>query len=313
MIEVQSLTKRYGAREAVRDVSFRVGMGEIVGFLGPNGAGKTTTLRMLTGFLPPSEGSARVAGFDVVTQSMQVRARIGYLPEAVPLYRDLTVSAYLDFVGVLKGLARDQRAQRIAFVVDACGIGEVRTRRIGTLSRGFRQRVGIAQALLNDPDVLFLDEPTVGLDPRQIVEIRELIASLAGRRTVILSTHILPEVNLLCRRVLIIHRGRLIADARPDELRTHASGRMRVDVEAHGTTPDALAAIVARANGVAGVEPLPLLASGATRVRVTATDGVDPREAIARAVVDAGLGLLAMTVAAATLEDVFLELVTRED
>jgi ABC-2 type transport system ATP-binding protein len=313
MIEVQSLTKRYGAREAVRDVSFRVGTGEIVGFLGPNGAGKTTTLRMLTGFLPPSEGSARVAGFDVVTQSMQVRARIGYLPESVPLYRDLTVASYLDFVGVLKGLARDQRAQRIAFVVDACGIGEVRTRRIGTLSRGFRQRVGIAQALLNDPDVLFLDEPTVGLDPRQIVEIRELIASLAGRRTVILSTHILPEVNLLCRRVLIIHKGRLIADARPEELRAHAGGRMRIDVEAHGTTPGELAVIVGRATGVAGTEALATTANGAARVRVTASDDVDPREAIARAVVAAGLGLLSMSVASATLEDVFLELVTRED
>ncbi|HXV14928.1 MAG TPA: ABC transporter ATP-binding protein, partial [Candidatus Krumholzibacteria bacterium] len=183
MIDVHALSKRYGSRDAVREVSFSVGVGEIVGFLGPNGAGKTTTLRMLTGFLPATSGRARVAGFDVVTQSMQVRARIGYLPESVPLYRDLTVSAYLEFVGVLKGVARAERARRIGFVVDACGIGEVRGRRIGTLSRGFRQRVGLAQALLNDPDVLFLDEPTVGLDPKQIVEIRELIRSLAGRRT----------------------------------------------------------------------------------------------------------------------------------
>ncbi len=312
MIEVRDLSKRFGARDAVRDVSFTVGVGEIVGFLGPNGAGKTTTLRMLTGFLPPTAGAARVAGFDVVTQSMQVRARIGYLPETVPLYRDLTVASYLDFVGVLKGLARAERAQRAAYVVDACGIGEVRTRRIATLSRGYRQRVGLAQALLNDPDVLFLDEPTVGLDPKQIVEIRELIRSLAGRRTVILSTHILPEVNLLCRRVLIIHRGRLVADARPEDLRAHRTAGLRVDVEAR-TSAEALLALVRTLPGVAGAEALSSDPDGDARVRVSAAGGADPREAIARALVDAGLGLKSLTVAAATLEDVFLELVTKEE
>jgi ABC-2 type transport system ATP-binding protein len=312
MIEARSLSKRYGARDAVRDVSFSIGVGEIVGFLGPNGAGKTTTLRMLTGFLPPSGGSARVAGFDIVTQSMDVRARIGYLPETVPLYRDLTVAAYLDFVGVLKGIAREERARRIAFVVDACGVGEVRTRRIGTLSRGFRQRVGLAQALLNDPDVLFLDEPTVGLDPKQIVEIRDLIRSLAGRRTVILSTHILPEVNLLCRRVLIIHRGRLIADARPEELRAHAAREFRIDVEARASV-EVLLALVRAVPGVASAEALEAGSPGDARVRAATTDGADPREAIAKALVDAGLGLRSMSVAAATLEDVFLELVTKEE
>ncbi len=312
MIEVHDLTKRFGTRDAVRDVSFAIGVGEIVGFLGPNGAGKTTTLRMLTGFLPPTAGSARVAGFDVVAQSMEVRARIGYLPETVPLYRDLTVAAYLEFVGVLKGIARDERSRRTAYVVDACGIGEVRTRRIGTLSRGFRQRVGLAQALLNDPDVLFLDEPTVGLDPKQIVEIRELIRSLAGRRTVILSTHILPEVTLLCRRVLIIHRGRLIADARPDELRAHGATALRIDVEARASK-EALAALLRGLPGVASVEPLETAASGDARVRVSASDGADPRDAIARALVDAGMGLRTISVAAATLEEVFLELVTKEE
>lgn len=312
MIEVHALSKRFGARDAVREVSFAIGVGEIVGFLGPNGAGKTTTLRMLTGFLPPTSGSARVAGFDVLTQSMQVRARIGYLPETVPLYRDLTVSAYLDFVGVLKGVARAERTRRASEVVDACGIGEVRARRIGSLSRGFRQRVGLAQALLNDPDVLFLDEPTVGLDPQQIVEIRELIRSLAGRRTVILSTHILPEVNLLCQRVLIIHRGRLIADARPEELRSHQGGRMRIDVEARGDA-GALVAALARVPGVGSVEALPAAPTDDARARVTADDGADPREAIAAALVLAGTGLRSMVVASATLEDVFLELVTKEE
>jgi len=312
MIEVSQLTKRFGVRDAVRDVSFAVDVGEIVGFLGPNGAGKTTTLRMLTGFLPPTAGSARVAGFDVVSQSMDVRSRIGYLPETVPLYRDLTVAAYLEFVGVLKGIAREERARRTAYVVDACGIGEVRTRRIATLSRGFRQRVGLAQALLNDPDVLFLDEPTVGLDPQQIVEIRELIRSLAGRRTVILSTHILPEVNLLCQRVLIIHRGRLIADARPDELRAHRATGLRVDVEARGSS-EALAGLLRPLAGVASVEALTPGADGDARVRVTASGGADPREAIAQALVAAGVGLRTMSVATATLEDVFLELVTKEE
>ncbi|MCI0453006.1 MAG: ABC transporter ATP-binding protein [Candidatus Latescibacteria bacterium] len=312
MIDVHALCKRFGSRDAVREVTFSVGVGEIVGFLGPNGAGKTTTLRMLTGFLPPTSGQARVAGFDVVTQSLQARARTGYLPESVPLYRDLTVSAYLEFVGVLKGIARDQRAHRVAFVVDACGIGEVRTRRIGTLSRGFRQRVGLAQALLNDPDVLFLDEPTVGLDPQQIVEIRELIRSLAGRRTVVLSTHILPEVNLLCRRVLIIHRGRLIADARPEELRMHGAASMRVDIEAR-IGAAALLELLQRTPGVAAVESLAPASGGDARARVTAAEGADPREAIAQALVSVGAGLRSMSVAAATLEDVFLQLVTKEE
>ncbi len=312
MIDVRDLTKRYGTRDAVREVSFSIGVGEIVGFLGPNGAGKTTTLRMLTGFLPPTGGVARVAGYDVVTQSMEVRARIGYLPESVPLYRDLSVAAYLDFVGVLKGIPRSERARRIASVEEACGIGEVRTRRIGTLSRGFRQRVGIAQALLNDPDVLFLDEPTVGLDPKQIVEIRELIRSLAGRRTVILSTHILPEVNLLCKRVLIIHRGRLIADARPDELHGARAGALRIDVEVRGPM-DSVLALISRIPQVAHAEPLPASATGDARVRVTAAGTTDPREAIAAALVAGGYGLRAMAVAAATLEEVFLELVTKEE
>jgi len=312
MIEAAGLGKRFGARHAVRDVSFSIAAGEIVGFLGPNGAGKTTTLRMLTGFLPPTTGEARVAGFDVVTQSMEVRARIGYLPETVPVYRDLSVSAYLEFVGRLKGIPRSEQSRRIASVVDACGIGDVRARRIGALSRGYRQRVGLAQALLNDPDVLFLDEPTVGLDPKQIVEIRELIRSLAGRRTVILSTHILPEVNLLCRRVLIIHKGRLVADARPEDLRAQGKGALRIDVEAR-TSADALASVLARVAGIATVESLATTDPGDARVRVIAKEGDDPREAIAAALVAAGIGLRSMSAAATSLEDVFLELVTREE
>ncbi len=310
MIDVQGLTKRYGTRDAVSSVSFSVGVGEIVGFLGPNGAGKTTTLRMLTGFLPPTAGTARVAGFDVETRSMDVRARIGYLPETVPIYRDLTVSYFLDFVGRLKGMSRADRRRRADHVVAACGIAEVYTRRIGTLSRGYRQRVGLAQALLNDPDVLFLDEPTVGLDPKQIVEIRELIRSLAGRRTVILSTHILPEVSLLCQRVLIIHRGRLIADARPEDLGSHAGGAGRVDVEVRGDEHALRAAL----DGVPGIEAVDALPAdtGHARARVTATADADVREAVAAAVVGHGLGLLSLSAPSATLEEVFVQLVTKE-
>jgi ABC-2 type transport system ATP-binding protein len=312
MIEIQGLTKRYGTRTAVDRISASIGTGEIVGFLGPNGAGKTTTLRMLTGFLPPSEGGARVAGFDVETHSMDVRGRIGYLPETVPIYRDLTGSAYLDFVGRLKGMPAAARRERVEAVTDACGIQEVYTRRIATLSRGYRQRVGLAQALINDPDVLFLDEPTVGLDPRQIVEIRDLIRGLSGRRTVLLSTHILPEVSLLCQRVLIIHHGRLIADARPQELQSHAGDRMRVDIEARGEQ-QTIETVLA---SVAGVESLESTASGipgVVRCRVTAIGATDPREAIASALAAGGIGLRTMAAASVTLEDVFVQLVTRED
>jgi ABC-2 type transport system ATP-binding protein len=311
MIEVNGLTKRYGVREAVSSVSFHVGAGEIVGFLGPNGAGKTTTLRMLTTYLPPTAGTARVAGYDVETQSMEVRARIGYLPESVALYRDLTVRAYLDLVATLKGMSRNQQRRRAEEVVDACGIRDVYARRIGTLSRGYRQRVGLAQALINDPDVLFLDEPTVGLDPRQIVEIRELIRSLAGKRTVMLSTHILPEVNLLCRRVLIIHRGRLVSDGPPRELAAHAGGPARVELEVRAGR-EALAQALAEIPALSGYE-IETAADGVCRARVVGRDGADPREAVAEALVRRGLGLLSMSVTAATLEDIFLHLVTRED
>ena len=310
MIEVSGLSKRYGSRDAVIDLTFRVPAGEIVGILGPNGAGKTTTLRMLTGYLPPSSGSACVAGHDVLADSMRVRERIGYLPESVPLYRDLTVSAYLDLVAALKGMARAGRRDRIAAVVESCGLADVYTRRIGALSRGYRQRTGLAQALLNDPDVLFLDEPTVGLDPRQIVEIRELIRSLAGRRTIMLSTHILPEVGHLCQRVLIIHRGRLISDGPPDQLRQQSS-RSSIEIEARGE-PGAVATAVRSVAGVADVDVI-ATGDGVTRLRVVPAADSDPREGIADALAAARINLRAMTLSAATLEDVFLHLVTRED
>jgi len=218
MIEVERLTKYYGEVRGIEDISFKVGKGEIVGFLGPNGSGKTTTMRILTCYMPATSGKARLAGFDVETQSMEVRRRIGYLPEHPPLYNEMRVASYLGFCGRLKGLARDKVRERIEEVVATCGLESEKNRIIGQLSKGFRQRVGLAQALIHNPEILILDEPTIGLDPKQNADIRGLIKSLAGERTIILSTHILPEVTLTCERVIIIHQGRIVADSRLESL-----------------------------------------------------------------------------------------------
>ncbi len=212
MIEVDNLVKKYGDLFALRGVSFRIGAGEVVGFLGPNGAGKTTTMRIVTSFIPATSGTVRVGGHDVLEDSIEARRQIGYLPETPPLYNDLTVESYLSFVAKIKGVAGGARRGRIDYATESCGLSAVRRRVIGTLSKGYRQRVGIAQALVHDPKVLILDEPTVGLDPHQIIEIRNLIASLAGERTIVLSTHILPEVAQLCKRVIIVNEGRIVAD-----------------------------------------------------------------------------------------------------
>ena len=218
MIEVEHLTKYYGEIRGIEDVSFKIGKGEIVGFLGPNGSGKTTTMRILVCYMPATRGFARVAGFDVETASMEVRKKIGYLPEHPPLYNDMTVRSYLGFVGRLRGLSKKEIQRGIERVVEICALEEVIDRMIGQLSKGFRQRAGVAQALIHNPEVLILDEPTIGLDPKQNADIRALIKSLAGSHTIILSTHILPEVTLTCERVIIIHQGRIVADSRLEEL-----------------------------------------------------------------------------------------------
>ncbi len=228
MIEVQGLTKTFGRETAVDRISFEVRPGDILGFLGPNGAGKTTTMRILTCYLPPTAGTVRVDGLDVVEDSLEVRKRIGYLPETTPLYPDMTVVDYLDFIADMRRIPPDQKAHRIAEMIDVCGLGEVRYKRIETLSKGYRQRVGLAQAMIHNPPILILDEPTSGLDPNQIVEIRELITSLGREKTVILSTHILPEVQASCNRVLIIHRGRIVADATPSDLSNQFMGEQRI-------------------------------------------------------------------------------------
>jgi ABC-2 type transport system ATP-binding protein len=218
MIKVEHLTKYYGEIRGIDDISFSIEKGEIAGFLGPNGSGKTTTIRILTCFFPPTSGRAQVAGYDVTAQPMEVRKRIGYVPETVPLYPDMKVKAYLNFVAEAKRMGRGERKKKIGNIMEQCGIVDVSHRLVGNLSKGFRQRVGLAQALLNDPEVLVLDEPTIGLDPKQVVEIREFIKSLAGERTIILSSHILPEVSMTCERIIIIHEGSIVAVDSPDNL-----------------------------------------------------------------------------------------------
>jgi ABC-2 type transport system ATP-binding protein len=328
MIRVEGLTKQYGRIPAIEELTFSVDKGEIVGFLGLNGAGKTTTMRILAGFIPATAGRAAIAGHDVSTDSIEARRRIGYLPENAPLYTDMPVRAYLDFVGKLKGIEARARAARIGAVLESCGVEAVADRLIGRLSKGYRQRVGLAQALLGDPEVLILDEPTTGLDPAQIREIRGLIRRLAGERTVILSTHILPEVEMICSRVLIVHRGRLLADGRPETIGRELGVGGTVVIEAAapaGPLAFALADVVApgqpeRTLPDRGVEILPApdgagagAAGPVARVRVTPPPGPDLRPALARAVMDHGWPLLELRGAEATLETAFISLVTRDE
>ena len=312
MIEVQNLTKHFGAHVAIEDVTFTAEKGEILGFLGPNGAGKTTTMRILTCYLPPTAGGARVAGFDIREQSMEVRRRIGYLPENVPLYTDLTVAAYLDFVGKLKGMSRAGRGSRIPGVMDECGISDVSHRQIGKLSKGYRQRVGLAQALVNDPEVLILDEPTVGLDPQQIIEIRELIRNLAGKRTIILSTHILPEVSLLCHRVIIINRGRLVTVDTPENLKSRLRRSMVIEATVRGDVED-IVAYLSSVPGVKSVQQLESIDASTHLLRLESANETDIREVVSRGVAEKGFGLLSLTTADVSLEDIFVRLVTKEE
>ena len=231
MIEVQDLTKTFGERTAVDHISFAVNKGEILGFLGPNGAGKTTTMRMLTSFMPATSGTARIAGFDVFDNSLEVRRHIGYLPENPPVYPDMTVESYLDFVARIKGVPTEKRAQRVTDALEKTNITDKRDELIKRLSRGYKQRVGLAQALVHDPDVIILDEPTVGLDPKQIIEVRHLIKNLAGNHTIVLSTHILPEVSMTCDRVVIINKGKIAAVDTPQNLTSQLKGGQRIRVE----------------------------------------------------------------------------------
>ncbi|HEV8310531.1 MAG TPA: ATP-binding cassette domain-containing protein [Methylomirabilota bacterium] len=311
MIEVDHLTKYYGPVAAIQDVSFSVEKGAIVGFLGPNGAGKTTTMRILACFMPASSGGARVAGYDVFEQSLEVRRRIGYLPENVPLYGDLTVATYLDFVADVKGLGRADRRRRVGEVLARCLIEDVQGRLIGRLSKGYRQRVGLAQALIADPAVLILDEPTIGLDPKQIIEIRSLIKSLAGEHTVILSTHILPEVSMVCEGVIIINRGRIVASGSLDRLMDELSPLTRVQVQVLGP-PELVGASLRALPGVLRVEPRGVIEGVGTFV-VEADRGRDIRPDIVQLVTQQRWGLLELRALGLSLEDLFIRVVAGEE
>lgn len=312
MIKVDRLTKTFGPIRAVSDVSFSVNRGEILGFLGPNGAGKTTTMRMLCGIFPPTSGHAVVAGFDVAASPMEVRKRIGYLPEQIPLYPELTVAEYLDFVTSVWGFNRDQKSKAIGDVLDRCGLYEVENARLGRLSRGYRQRVGLAQALVHDPEVLILDEPTVGLDPKQIREIREFIKSMRGSKTIILSTHILPEVSMTCDQVVIIDQGKLVAEGTPESLGQSAKSGTEIEVEVAGPSEE-ISSVLGSLPGAEGVKLLSNGNGGLCKFAIALENNHDIRPEIARVIVEKNWGLFQMSLRTLTLEDVFVKLVTHEE
>ena len=310
MIEVQNLTKRYGSITAVNNISFRVERGEILGFLGPNGAGKTTTMRIITGYMPPTEGRVIIAGFDALDQPIDAKKRTGYLPETPPLYPDMTVRDYLLFVAAIKNVPRVNRKAKVDQTLERARVTDMADRYCWKLSKGYRQRVGIAQALIHDPDVLILDEPTAGLDPRQIIETRQLIKDLAGDHTIILSTHILPEVSQTCQRVVIINQGQVVAIDTPDNLTAQAGDSevvyLKIDTLGTNVTPTLTA--------VPGVTNISTTETNGTIVslQVETQQGENIRQQLAAAVVNQGAGLLELRPIKMSLEEVFLSLITEE-
>jgi len=309
MIEAQQLTRRFGDFTAVAGISFSVPEGEILGMLGPNGAGKTTTIRMLTGFLPPSSGRVTLGGRDLFGDSVAVRRQIGYLPENVALYPELRVEEYLGWRGRLEGLDRATMRRRLPLVLDRCLLGDVRRQVIGTLSKGYRQRVGLAAAILHDPKVLVLDEPTVGLDPKQIIAIRELIRELGREHTLLLSTHILPEVELLCQKVMIVDRGRIVAEGSPAELRERWQGAFGVAVELAAPVTGVAEALAE----LPGVESAAAADGEGRRFRLSCARGADPRGDVFRLAAARGWPLVELAATRASLEDVFVRLTTRDE
>lgn len=314
MISVSQLSKAYGHVQAVDRISFEVGKGQIVGFLGPNGAGKSTTLKMLTCYIPPTSGTASVNGFDIFHQSAQVRENLGYLPENTPLYTEMKVREYLDFRGRLRGMDREARKSRMKFVIDRCWLGNVENRVIGHLSKGFRQRVGLADALLHSPPVLILDEPTVGLDPTQIRETRKLIKELGGDHTVILSTHILPEVEAVCDRAIVIASGRIVAQGTPEELRASRRMSARVLVECKGPAKEVEGAL-SRINGVSKVDVLNGESSAEkhfTTFALRPRESHDIREEVASTIIRHGWPLREIRLEHATLEEFFVQVTAQQ-
>ena len=317
LIEVENLSKAYGAVKAVDGISFRVEKGEILGFLGPNGAGKTTTMRVLAGYLPATSGTARIAGLDIFEESLEVRRRIGYLPENPPLYPEMSVASYLDFVARIKQVPAERRGARVDAALEMAHITDKRKELIKRLSRGYRQRVGLAQALVHDPEVIILDEPTVGLDPKQIIEVRNLIKGLAGSHTIILSTHILPEVSMTCDRVVIINRGRIVAVDTPANLTSQLRGGETVRLEVKpaedgGAGVGALRTLCEGVTGVVRVAVEPLDSSGRASVTVESKPGLDLRSQLAAAIVGRGHELYELRAVRLSLEDIFLQLTTEE-
>jgi ABC-2 type transport system ATP-binding protein len=309
VIQVENLTKYYGPKAAIQDVTFDVQTGEVLGFLGPNGAGKTTTMRILTGYLPASSGRATVAGLDVFSQSLAARRQIGYLPENVPLYPEMSVRSYLSFVADIRSVPRGRKSALMDRALELARVSHVADTIIGKLSKGYRQRVGLAQAILHNPPVLILDEPTVGLDPRQIIDTRGVIRGLGGEHTIILSTHILPEVSMTCSRVLIISNGRVVAEDTPDNLTRRLRSAERIEIEVRGPAEEiaATARAIPDVTNVAVVQAEPV-----ARLAVECTVDSDVREELARRVVTAGWGLLQLRNVGMSLEEVFLQLTTSE-
>jgi ABC-2 type transport system ATP-binding protein len=310
VIEVEHVSKIFGGRKAVDDISFKVEKGEVLGFLGPNGAGKTTTMRILTCYMPSTEGTARVAGYDVFEQSIEVRKRIGYLPENPPVYPEMTVSSYLDFVAKIKGVRANARKIQVDESIGKCSLGDVRNRIIRNLSKGYKQRVGLAQALLNNPEVLILDEPTIGLDPKQIHEVRDLIKNLSSTHTVILSTHILPEVSMTCNRVVIINKGKVVAMDTPEGLANQLKGAERVSLTVDGPR-EAVCEKILAIDGVLSARTESSLANQVTYI-VECKLNSDLRRELAKMVVSQGWGLLELQGVSMSLEDVFINLTTKE-
>lgn len=303
MIEVRGLTKKYGDRTAVSDISFSVAKGEILGFLGQNGAGKSTTMKMITGFMPPTDGTSSIAGFDVFENPQEVKKRIGFLPESPPLYNELLVSEYLFFVAELRQVPKANRASMVARAVERCQLGEVRDRLIGNLSKGYRQRVGIAQAIVHEPEVVILDEPTIGLDPKQVSEARTLIQSMRGERTLVYSTHILSEVAATCDRIIVIHRGKIVAQESIDHL--EGKGLAKTELIVKNMNDSILSAV----RNLKGVKNVKVISNGAHRLIVESEKSEELMSEISKAVVQSNAGLIRMAPVKLSLEEYYLDLI----
>ena len=309
MIEVKELTRYYGEKRAIHNVAFEVQKGEILGLLGPNAAGKTTTMKILTCYMPPTSGNAKISGYDIWDQAMEIKNLIGYLPENPPLYNDLNVTEYLDFVAKVKGVPTKKRKEAISIAVEKAALKEVQKQVVGSLSKGFKQRVGVAQALLNDPKILILDEPTVGLDPRQIIEVRELIKNLGGDHTIILSTHILPEVEMTCGRVVIINEGEVVAEDTPENLTKRLKGSERTLIEIDGDESIATETI----QKFGEVQKLEKNKLKNNHLKLTIETSVDIRSDLAKALVEKGIQIYELRTDAYSLEEIFLHLTTKEE